>query len=170
MLGCEKFAANNGMCKKHYARWYRNGSPYITKHASPGARGGIGSAGYRQVKGRNVHTTIAEAALGKPMPPKACVHHVDYNKLNNAHSNLVVCPNLAYHRLLHIRTNAINACGNASWRKCKFCGKYDAPASMYCYPGGNTFQHRKCFNAYTARRLAIRRMEEIFQSHAATNG
>jgi hypothetical protein len=49
------------------------------------------------------HLVIAEHALGKPLPPSAEVHHVDGNPTNNAHSNLVICEDRLYHKLLHYR-------------------------------------------------------------------
>lgn len=151
--GCDGRHMARGWCQKHYIRWWKYGDPFAQRHASPGSRGGIGSSGYLQVKGRNVHVQIAEQALGKPLPKKAQVHHVDYDKLNNENSNLVVCPDLAYHRLLHMRADALAACGNPNWRPCKFCKEYDDPARMYAYPGGNIFHHRACSNEYERSRL-----------------
>jgi phage FluMu protein Com len=51
--------------------------------------------------GKREHVLVVERVLGKPMPPKAVVHHVDGNGQNNTHSNLVLCNNHAYHNLLH---------------------------------------------------------------------
>ena len=84
--------------------------------------------------GRRVgpHIPIAELALGHPLTPGAEVHHVDENPFNNTPSNLVVCPDAAYHKLLHQRQRAFNACGNYGWRLCHFCKRYDAPENMRC--------------------------------------
>ncbi len=49
------------------------------------------------------HVVVAEKALGKSLPKGAVVHHIDRNKQNNKPTNLVVCPNQAYHLLLHKR-------------------------------------------------------------------
>ncbi len=59
-----------------------------------------------------VHRFVAERCLGRPLPEGALVHHVDYNKQNNRRSNLVICPDDAYHQLLHRRTDVLNAGGN----------------------------------------------------------
>ena len=73
------------------------------------------------------HILVAEKALGRPLPPKAVVHHVDQDRANNANRNLVVCQNATYHALLHSRQRALRACGNPKWLRCKLCGKYGDP-------------------------------------------
>lgn len=84
----------------------------------------------RRLANKREHTEIAENALGKKLPDGACVHHADMNKTNNAQENLVICPDHAYHKLLHRRTDAFNACGNANWVKCCHCKQYDDPVSL----------------------------------------
>ena len=96
------------------------------------------------------HVAIAEAVLGKPLPDGAEVHHVDSNRLNNANSNLVICPNRAYHLLLHKRTRALEACGNANWLKCWICGSYDEPRNLYQWGGRG--RHAECHSKYMNER------------------
>src|SRR3990167_645074 len=97
------------------------------------------------------HVIIVERAIGRALPKGAQIHHVDGNGRNNECSNLVVCPNRAYHSLLHMRTAALNACGNPDWRKCGFCKKWDAPANLAFWkrgsPSGTVIAHRECANA-----------------------
>jgi len=70
-----------------------------------------------------IHRIIVERVLGKPLPDGAQVHHVDGNKRNNAHSNLVVCHDAAYHRLLHYRLRVRRAGGNPNTDGvCGCCG------------------------------------------------
>ena len=57
------------------------------------------------------HRLVAERALGKELPPGAVVHHINQNRGDNRPCNLVVCPDQAYHRLIHGRQNAYNYYG-----------------------------------------------------------
>lgn len=69
------------------------------------------------------HTLKAERALGRPLPHGAQVHHVDSNRRNNANRNLVICQDLAYHRLLHVRAKTLRAGGNPNTQQlCTWCG------------------------------------------------
>jgi len=58
--------------------------------------------------------------LGHALPARAHVHHVDGNGRNNAHTNLVICEDLAYHKLLHYRTKVRAFGGNPNTEK--WCG------------------------------------------------
>jgi hypothetical protein len=112
-----------------------NGSGTITK----GGYVSLQRAGEFQYE----HIAIAERSMGKRLPAGAQVHHVDGNRANNAPGNLVVCPDQAYHRLLHRRTDALNACGNADYLICRFCGVYDARGSLKS-AGSRTYAHPEC--------------------------
>lgn len=118
------------------------------------------------------HVLIVERLLGKALPQGVQIHHVDGNGLNNAHCNLVVCPNRAYHSLLHERTKALDACGNPNWRRCCFCKRWDAAEHLAFWKRGSTsgavIAHRQCANEalqsfkkrnpeYVAKHLALRR-------------
>lgn len=66
------------------------------------------------------HVLVAERALGHYLPLRAIVHHVDENRKNNANGNLVICQDIAYHKLLHYRLKVLRAGGNPNTEK--FCG------------------------------------------------
>lgn len=104
-------------------------------------------------KAQYAHILAAESALGKTLPAGAQVHHVDENPANNTNANLVVCPNQTYHRLLHRRTDALNACGNANFIICRHCHVYDDPANLIG-DGPRSKAHRDCRNAYRRKRHA----------------
>ena len=110
-------------------------------------------------KPKRWHVHLAEVALGHSLPTGAVVHHVDGDKLNNEHSNLVVCPNESYHRLLHFRARALEESGNANARKCKYCGQWDDLNNMSWYrqyTNGLASYHKACA-AKNARDNRMRR-------------
>ena len=94
------------------------------------------------------HILLVEDAIGKRLPPGAVIHHVDGNRANNADGNLVVCQDQAYHFLLHRRMDALKACGNANWMRCKYCSSFDDPSNLYVYPDGRKAMHLACGRAY----------------------
>lgn len=97
------------------------------------------------------HILVAERALGKHLPLGAELHHVNGVKDDNRRENLVICPDRAFHFLLHQRQRALDRCGHADWRPCEVCGEHDAPENMS--PHGNAFYHKGC----AARRARERR-------------
>lgn len=133
--GCAKAAASRGWCHAHYRKWRLHGTPHHGRsYVRAQGEGTVNHSGYIAVtvdgRRRMQHVIVAEKALGKPLPPGAVVHHVDRNRQNNDPSNLVVCPDQAYHKLIHLREDAMRACGNPNYRRCLFCREYDDPASM----------------------------------------
>lgn len=100
------------------------------------------------------HVMIVEQILGKKLPTTVVIHHIDGNRLNNSKDNLVVCQDQAYHKLLHTRTKALDACGNANWRKCWVCKKYCDKTELINkvaktnQNGEGTWMHRTCEQAY----------------------
>lgn len=50
------------------------------------------------------HILVAEKALGKKLPVDAVVHHMNKDPADNfTPFNLIVCPDQAYHMLIHRR-------------------------------------------------------------------
>ena len=98
------------------------------------------------------HVLVVERALGKPLPDGVEIHHVDGDGHNNHPSNLVICPDRAYHQLLHYRTRAHEASGNAGWLKCVRCGKWDSPENL----SGGRFYWRRFHLACERQRMRNR--------------
>lgn len=162
--GCGRPVHGRGLCPKHHLRWLRLGDPLAPSRMKLGAkhwkwRGGRTSTmrGYVALLSPNhphknrqgyvyEHRIVAEKALGHLLPRTAEVHHVNENPTDNRNTNLVVCQDHTYHMLIQVRARAHRASGHADWRKCCFCKKYDAPASLTI--NGSHIHHRDCRNAY----------------------
>lgn len=84
------------------------------------------------------HILIAEKALGKYLPEGIEIHHLDEVKSNNSNSNLIVCQDRSYHRILHSRAKSMKATGRADLHRCSCCGEW----KEYKYFGtkGNWFR------------------------------
>jgi hypothetical protein len=144
-----------GMCSVHYNRWWRHGDP------NKGPTGwSIDASGYRVSTGKDKkyeHVMLAEKAIGSPLPAGVVVHHMNENPSDN-HTlyNLVICPDQAYHFLLHMRMRAKKACGNPDWVRCDYCKNYDDPLRMISKPKKSqkslAYHHRECRNAYRRMR------------------
>lgn len=110
---CSNRMLAKGMCNMHYARFFRHG--HCDTVNAPYGTGTIHKQGYVRIHTKDgyrfEHVLVAEKALGKKLPEKAVVHHLDKNPLNNSNANLVVCPSQAYHFLLHRRAKEIKLYG-----------------------------------------------------------
>jgi hypothetical protein len=101
------------------------------------------------------HVFIVAQLRGRPVPAGAVVHHVNEDPSDNRPSNFVLCDSPSYHRLLHARMKARAACGNPSWRRCGYCGKWDDPKAMYHHPAG-AYRHRSCYNEHCRARYLLK--------------
>jgi len=102
------------------------------------------------------HVRIVEAILGRALVDEV-VHHVDEDRSNNANSNLVVCPDRAYHNLIHARMNAFVASGHYDWRRCRFCKRYDSQENLRLRPNRNSYlvEHVQCHKDYSRIRARL---------------
>lgn len=156
--GCGKKQEKRGYCDKHYRRIQRKGTLELERQPS-GSHYKTGEGYFMQRhngKARLVHVLIAEKALGKPLPEGAEVHHVNRIRDDNRNENLVICPDRAYHMLLHYRQKALDACGNPNWMPCRHCREYDDPSNgtvtrVNMRGRSKTvavFYHKECASAY----------------------
>jgi hypothetical protein len=158
ITGCDAPIKNGrGWCGPHYERWRKYGDPLISINGPRGA-GTVMKKGYRRlgVGGELVleHRQIAERVLGRPLPDGVVVHHVDENKAHNENGNLVICPDETYHRLLHRRMRARDACGHADWLKCNICKRHSPPAEIVqC---AHNKHHAACMKARQAANFQAR--------------
>jgi hypothetical protein len=88
------------------------------------------------------HVSIAELALGHPLPKGAEIHHVDNNKRNNANTNLVICQDHQFHFFLHVRAKVVRAGGNPNTQRiCSHCHRLTFFNDLV--GGYDPSQHRK---------------------------
>ncbi len=109
----------------------------------------------KNVNGRHEfeHILICEAVVGRRLPKGSVVHHVNHDRRDNRKSNLVICQDTKFHSLIHLREKALLACGNANYRKCRYCKQWDDPQNMKMRPcsangNGEEFRHRACHARY----------------------
>lgn len=109
------------------------------------------------------HIVVAERALGRPLRKPHVVHHINENRRDNRPSNLVICEDQTYHKLLHYRREAREATGNPAALRCQRCGQWDEPdrVRVYVSRGARTREHRvhaACQRRY--QRLLYQRKKE----------
>lgn len=98
------------------------------------------------------HILVVELARQQELPPTAEIHHVSEQTDDNRDENLVVCDSVGYHKLLHKRQRALDASGNANWRQCRHCKRYDAPENLVISrnQSSSAARHRACGTLYSA--------------------
>lgn len=169
-----------GIAKGDYNRFLQgHGRRGLTRHlASRWTGGKILSHGYARIlkpehpradsKGYVYeHILIVEAVTGKLLLERHEVHHVNGNKADNRNGDLVVCESLAYHRLLHLRSKALRACGHPDWRVCSFCKGFSPPQEMTITKDGRVF-HNKCRGE--SRREKYRSRKEMKKGNEGSRG
>lgn len=143
--GCGKPREGHGYCNRHYLSWRKYGDPLAAKTRRTSGTGSITNQGYIAFGSTNrklAHVIVAETALGHPLPEGAQVHHINGDRSDNRNENLVICPDQAYHSLLHRRQAAYDACGNPNYRKCWICGEHGNPEVMG--ENNGAFHHHQC--------------------------
>lgn len=98
-------------------------------------------------KRRLEHVVIYEKNYGSSLPKGSVIHHKNEDKSDNRLENLMLCKDIAHHREIHKKLNALKACGHENYTKCAFCKKYDDPSTMFHSTYGQHY-HSECRNIY----------------------
>lgn len=84
-------------------------------------------------RSRRVHRVRVEQVLGRVLPRSVVIHHADGTR--GLTSTLVVCPNQAYHKLLHARMRVVVAGGNPNTESiCAHCRTVKPRAAFSAHP------------------------------------
>lgn len=152
---CGKKIKCGFLCSQHDARLRIYGDPLAPLRRAKSGTGYIRKEGYRMIGEKMEHVIMVEKVLGKRLPKGALVHHVNHKRADNRNENFVVCPSDAYHLMLHQRERALDACGNANWRKCTYCQQYDDPTNLKnCDKKAYPVHHAECARLDAQRRRA----------------
>ncbi len=117
--------------------------------------------GYPAIGGELLHLIAAAKALGRRLPRGVQVHHHDENRLNYANSNLVICQDNRYHKLLHQRMRVLKAGFDPNTHKhCTVCKTYQLKESFN--------KHRARFDGLDLRCRAC--MKQYNQDYRMRNG
>jgi len=119
----------------HHKKVYIPGHPYCTKS---------GTVYEYRLK--------IEKSIGRFLIPKEKVHH-HFNKDGSV--TLVLCQNQAYHKLLHMREEALRYCGHTNWRKCIYCKQYDDPKNL---SASSDSYHKRCHREYCYNKVQQRQI------------
>lgn len=147
-----------GLCATHYKRFRKYGDLIKRSRAIPSSKhlrnGYVFVTGGKRDSAFAEHTLVAETLLGRYLVYPEQIHHFNEIRSDNRPENLVICPDNAYHKLLHRRQRAMNACGHADWVKCKHCKTWDSPDNLTLH--GTTGQHKSCHAKYAAERKRLK--------------
>lgn len=96
-------------------------------------------------KPQYVHRLVAERAYGQRLPDGAVVHHVNYQRNDNRHGNLVICQDSRFHKMLHARTDLLKVGGNPDKEKACCTCKQVLPKETFS-PHRKTWdgRHQQC--------------------------
>lgn len=111
------------------------------------------------------HIQVAETAIRKPLPVGAVVHHHDENGSNNSNSNLVICENGAYHRLIHRRMRVLALGGDPESQKiCSACRRLLLFADFHKGKSGTVGIQgicRECVRGYHKTRYQAQKSQSV---------
>lgn len=105
------------------------------------------------------HILVAEKTLGKYLPAGVVVHHINGKRDDNTPSNLLICESENYHKLIHRRKRALEACGHTDWFRCNICHGYGNPENMTINPKKDSIAvHKECNRVQQAKYRELKKI------------
>lgn len=114
--------------------------------------------GYLYDRGVSVHRKTVERIIGRKLPDHSIIHHINGIRDDNRPENLVVCDSPSYHALIHQRERALRECGNADWKMCSICKKWDSRENLSAETKSRrSVRHKECHRLAEIKRRMIKR-------------
>lgn len=160
------FRKDSKFCSVPCQRQFQKGPGHPQWKGGRGLKQGyvfVHDAGSKERR-KQEHILVAEKSVGCPLPPGAVVHHFDENPSNNSPENLFICPDRAFHMLLHARMRRMKDTGSFDLKRCLKCGEVKPISEFYKHSAnwdGTINTCKPCHSKYAKDKYANRKSRNV---------